>query len=227
MSRARYPIRALTKPVLARNCDLTMIGARLIVLRPVRHFVRAIFVDRTSDPERCKPEWLVFELFRPDSDFHLTWGTTMYDPRGKVWSLAEAGFVEALQEKIDREALPPLRSIQTFEDFIDFVDRHEMRHFLLEHPASRAIVAAALGDLATAQRICEETISPEPLERPGRDERGRERWRQLHRLCALVEVEDRPGIAALLSEWEAAAVRRLKLEHLWEPSPFPVEHMTA
>ncbi len=32
-------------------------------------------------------------------------------------------------------------------------------------------------------------------------------------------------MAKLLHEWEAQTVRNLKIEHLWEPTPFPLDMM--
>ncbi|MGV8853408.1 MAG: hypothetical protein ACOH2L_02070 [Devosia sp.] len=37
------------------------------------------------------------------------------------------------------------------------------------------------------------------------------------------QAADRSGIAALLHQWEQDRVQRLGVEHLWEPTPFPLE----
>ena len=42
-------------------------------------------------------------------------------------------------------------------------------------------------------------------------------------LCPLIAANDRPGLVRLLRDWEAYSVKRLKLEKLWEPTPFPLE----
>ena len=42
-------------------------------------------------------------------------------------------------------------------------------------------------------------------------------------LCALLEKDDVVGLIRTLHEWEEANVKALKLAHLWEPTPFPVE----
>ena len=42
-------------------------------------------------------------------------------------------------------------------------------------------------------------------------------------IAPLVAARDRAGLAALLHEWEAYSVKLMKLEKLWQPSPFPLE----
>ena len=42
---------------------------------------------------------------------------------------------------------------------------------------------------------------------------------------ALLANDDRAGLIRMLHEWEAASVKYLKIEHLWKPSPFPIELM--
>jgi hypothetical protein len=38
---------------------------------------------------------------------------------------------------------------------------------------------------------------------------------------------DRAGLARLLHSWEAETVKNFKIEHLWEPTPFPLELQMA
>ena len=42
-------------------------------------------------------------------------------------------------------------------------------------------------------------------------------------LCPLVAAGDRLGLVQLLRDWEASSVEHLKLQKLWEPTPFPIE----
>ena len=51
--------------------------------------------------------------------------------------------------------------------------------------------------------------------------------RRLRELCARLMADDRAGLARLLHEWEAQTVKNFKIEHLWEPTPFPLELQTA
>lgn len=40
---------------------------------------------------------------------------------------------------------------------------------------------------------------------------------------ARLAENDRTGLARVLHEWEAYTVKSFKIEHLWEPTPFPLE----
>jgi len=42
-------------------------------------------------------------------------------------------------------------------------------------------------------------------------------------LVTLLDAGDYAGIAALLHEWEAITARNFRVEHIWEPTPFPFE----
>ena len=42
-------------------------------------------------------------------------------------------------------------------------------------------------------------------------------------MAAALETGDRKPISAFLHECEAYTVKQLKLEKLWQPSPFPIE----
>ena len=45
----------------------------------------------------------------------------------------------------------------------------------------------------------------------------------LQRAYDFVARRDRSGLAALLHDWEAQSARFSKIEHLWTPTPFPLE----
>ena len=75
----------------------------------------------------------------------------------------------------------------------------------------------------SARAICSSTIAGWSEASYGRDEEDRAQLRRLKELCARLAADDRRGLAQLLHEWEAITVKNLKLEHLWEPTPFPLE----
>lgn len=51
--------------------------------------------------------------------------------------------------------------------------------------------------------------------------------RRLKELCRRLAADDRAGLAALLHEWEAQMVKNLKIEHLWQLTPLPLELQSA
>ena len=53
-------LKRYLKPLLKQRSDLVLIG-RLLIIRPVRHIVRGVFFDRTSDKYQFKL-WLILRL---------------------------------------------------------------------------------------------------------------------------------------------------------------------
>ena len=46
-------------------------------------------------------------------------------------------------------------------------------------------------------------------------------------LVPLVEADDREGMARVLGQWEAAMIKKLKLEKYWAKQPFPLEEQNG
>ena len=82
-------------------------------------------------------------------------------------------------------------------------------------PYERVIVEAARGRLDEARQICCGELANWPSD-SGFARRPR-------MIGARLAEDDIAGAAALLHEWEATTVRNLKIEHLWQPTPFPLE----
>jgi hypothetical protein len=49
----------------------------------------------------------------------------------------------------------------------------------------------------------------------------------IRKLCQLLAVNDRKGMAEILHEMEEASITKSGLTHLWERTPFPIELMDA
>lgn len=82
-------------------------------------------------------------------------------------------------------------------------------------------VDAARGDLEAARKTCAELIgSRTKWSTPSMRE---EFERVTGKLCPLVASGDRAAIAALLHAWEAYTAEKLKIGHIYEPTPFPLE----
>jgi hypothetical protein len=72
-------VRQAVQPLLQRNPDLALVG-RLIVLKPVQHMVRGIYIDRSLDPRLFVPTWSVLSLFEIRSDFGFLWVAVFVGP---------------------------------------------------------------------------------------------------------------------------------------------------
>ena len=86
-------------------------------------------------------------------------------------------------------------------------------------------VQLARGKLDTARHTCRNWVSRFSEATYGQDDDDKAEFRRMKELCRRLAADDRPGLAALLHEWEAQTVRNLKIELLWEPTPFPLEMM--
>ena len=82
-------------------------------------------------------------------------------------------------------------------------------------PYQRVIVETARGRLDEVRAICRDDLSKWPSDS--------DLIQLPKQICGRLAGNETAGIASLLHEWEATTVRNLKIEHLWEPTPFPLE----
>jgi hypothetical protein len=218
-------VKKLVKPLLDRHPDLALVG-RWIYIKPVHHFARAILVDRMLDPEKIKPRWAVAHLFEWQRFFPLDWGDMLYNEGSSQpgsWRMTDQDIETAFFMEIEGKALPALRAISTLDEYLLIVSNHYSRHHLYDWPWCRIIVEAALGDLAAARATAKDNLAIWSRTGPEFDEETLAQYRRLRELCALLEADNRASIAELLHGWEAATVRNLEIEHIWHPTPFPLE----
>jgi len=213
-------VRQVVQPLLQRNPDLALVG-RLIVIKPVHHLLCGVYVDRSLDPLSFVPTWSVILLSEPHEDFGFLWGNRV---RGRLgtWQTIDPDLPSAMCEAIEQEALAPMRSVKTFDDFISLTSTlHYPERHVDFFPISRLTVDIARGDLVAAEAICkylktqkgkaEYFYMPETYERA------------MQELCPLVAANDRRGLANILHGHEAQSVKNLKIEKIWESTPFPIE----
>ncbi|WP_132032145.1 hypothetical protein [Aquabacter spiritensis] len=194
-------------------------------MRPLTHFARGVLIGRTGSANVFDPYWAMIHLFEAGSRFHFDFGDLIansHSPHPGFWSMEQPGIAEALIEAIEHQALPKLRAVTTLDDYLAFVSRHMFRHKLFDWPSVKIIVDVAQGDLAAARRL-RDAHRPEWDDDPSLAERIRDKRHRLRALCALLDADDRPGLAALLHDWEAITVRNFRIEKFWTPTPFPLE----
>lgn len=214
-------INRLVKPLLARHDDLLLVGD-LIVHKPVHHVLRAVLIDRTGEAARFRPHWSVMNLVEPREIFSLNFSERFYHPALPLWRWDDPKLTDAFIEAVEGEALPLLRPIQTLDDFVTFTcDRKRFQLGPFDaFPFSKVIVDVARGDIESARAICD-WIPPDAESQwvphwQARLRRGRT-------ICPLIAAEDWAGLARQLREWEEFTVKNLKLESVWERTPFPLE----
>jgi hypothetical protein len=218
-------IKKMVRPLLERHADLILVG-RWIYLKPVHHFARAVLIDRTAYAEEFEPRWAVIHLFQAHASFTLDWGEFIANERSRrrgLWFMSDPQVELALIEGIEQQALPRLRAIKTLDDYVTYVSQHFFRHKLFDWLECKVIVDVALGNLDSARSICNAKMPAWSVDRLDYDEAARAEYRRVVELCTYLASDDRAGLARLLHEWAAHTVRNLKIGHLWEPTPFPLE----
>ena len=127
----------------------------------------------------------------------------------------------SLIEAIEQQALPKLRAIQTLDDYLAFVSRHMFRHQLFDWPQCKIIVDVALGDLDAARSICKEHFPRWSVDQPHYDEDDGRKTVVFANSARLAETTGRGSRGSCMVEEHT--VKHFKIEHLWAPTPFPLE----
>jgi hypothetical protein len=218
-------VRRMVQPLVSRHADLALVK-RWIFVKPIEHFARGVLIDRMAYKDRFRPLWAVMHLFEIQHFLPLSWGDYLVNKRSSrpgIWATSDPDVELSLIEAIEEQALPTLRAMKTLDDFLAFVSQHYFRHHLFEWPHRRIIVEVALGNLEAARALCQKNIQHWSDIRPYHDEEDRAQLLGLQKLCACLAADDRQGIAELLHQWEAETVKKQKIEHLWQLTPFPLE----
>lgn len=214
-------VKQAVQPLLQRNPDLALVG-RLVVVKPVHHILRGIYIDRSLDPLLFVPTWAVIFLFEPRQSFSYNWGKRVCRPRG-AWVVNDPETPAAMCEEIEQQALPLLRPMQTIDDFVRFTSKERFPSTFLDlYELRKVFIDVARGDLEAAQSICG-FLATDRAKRKHLPRMQEEYDRIMQSLCPLIAANDCAGLAQLLRDWEAGSVKRLKLGKLWEPTPFPLE----
>lgn len=222
-------VKRLVQPLLDKNPDLAWVG-RQIYVKPIHHFARTVLIDRILDPDGFRPQWAVVHLFELERSFPLSWGEWLYKlsgPRPASWRIQDPDVGRMLTETIEANALPQLRAMRSLDDYLAYVVEHRVGGLLCDNPTRKIIVDVALGKLDEARAICKSQHELWSVNKPDYDEEDKAMLRRLRQLCALLSSDNRAGLARLLHAWEAETVKNFKIEHLWEPTPFPLELQSA
>ncbi len=220
-------VQRILAPLATRHGDLAVVG-RYIVLTPIRHYLRAVQVDRTGSAHVVNPRWFVYPMFKPWRFANPTWGCLLYRRSGS-WRASDPEVPDELREEIERNALPILRSITSFADFTSLIRRgwtspgKTHADWIMHHGSDKIVMHVALGEIEQARELATVHLSRLPDPSPKDADSYARHLFGLKRLKALLDAEDRSGMITVLHEWEAETVRNMKLEAYWQPSPFPIE----
>ncbi|MFM9939070.1 MAG: hypothetical protein ACKVP7_06205 [Hyphomicrobiaceae bacterium] len=208
---------------MSRHANLALVGQWLI-MKPINHVLCGVLFDRTSDADHFRLLWLAHPVFDLHPTCSLTWSYDLYRPDRVAWTWSSPDLAEIVADMIERDALPQLDKLSSLRSFLHFALSHrQSAHRLTEYPNPRVIIDVALGDLEAARRLSSGPLSRWLAVAQPKDDYDRTKLHGLKALCDLLERDDRDGMASLLHAWEARKIKNLKLEHVWEKTPFPLE----
>ncbi len=225
----------LAKPLIARVGDVELVG-HYLVLRPVHHVLRGVLIDRRRGAPEPWPVMFVRHLFEEQTWLTHHWGRELVPQKPKMWRWSEPDEIEDLRQRLETEVFPHLRRIQTLDDMLVEVARvwpgaklfpvERRTEIIRSRPCAQLAFDVALGQLEQARTHAEHYLRVYNESNYGlRDEEDLAEFRRFSDFCRRILADDRRSLVALLHEWEAATVRHFKMEHIWEPTPFPIETM--
>jgi hypothetical protein len=189
------------KPLLKQRGDLALIGGRYLFVRPVRHLLRGAGFDRTSFGY-FRVWRSVAPLYAPQrgvGDYYDVADCAVWEPH------FEPLLIDALAEDVF-EKVGPIRTLNDFAAQSGEDDTAFRR--------GKAVSLVLAGERDRAAAYVERIKNDDRIADDVKDLVGRE-W---DRVSGNIEA-----ICAEFHAREAATVKELKLESIWEPSPFPVE----
>ena len=214
-------VKRAVQPLLQRNPDLALVR-RFVVVKPVNHILRAICIDRSLDADLFVPTWFVMLMFKPSDSVDLSWGERMYRPAPGRWNITDPQVSPLMCEEIERVALPLLRKVQSIDDLVKFASRRRFKDYYLDlYEQKKIYVDVARGDLGSARNLCALIVETAKASQIGWEREDSDKIAKT--LGPLLATNDQAGLAQVLRDCEAYSARKLKLEKLWEPTPFPIE----
>ena len=216
----RKQVNKLLKLVADRHSDLEVIGGYL-VLKPVDHIVKIVFIDRTSSADSFRPQTLSTNLsfgFRT-----IPYGTGIWLRRevgDLLWRWSNPLISDDFIRVVERVALPQLRAIQTLDDYYRYAESVHLQHFPYFFKL-RLLLYIALGRLDDAQKVlnderASDCLRPLNLHAPGLGDRLRQQGPS-------ISAEDRTLLAEAIHTWEEDTGDALKIRSIWQRTPFPLE----
>lgn len=226
MTNARQ-VRQIFRALSAIDPSLKEMRVRFLLKIPVNHFSCGIFIERCSDPDCFLPSLAVSALFYVALCSEIRVGgysEPIFRPEKfhtKYWLWSDPTAVGNAIDVIGDFVLQKIDHLSKIEGYASLLIGDN--RFYKEPAEDRMIVHIAAGDLEAARAIWHER----QLWHAGKSfppGTRVDRWRrQLAAVAEPLMAGDRPALAKILHDWEAANVRGTELEPYWEPTPFPLE----
>jgi hypothetical protein len=236
-------IRLLCKPLVERRDDL-ICANRYLLFVPLRSFFAGLCFQRSSyhDPLEptpivtalcsLRPEWPFageFPFMRPGTktwreanvEDHVFNKALLDQIKPEWWLMSDADYPQAVRVAIEQEMLPQIAELVSWNKALEFeVGEHSLGD--ADYAQIALPYLLALGDFERAKLaldvgpLCELILRQVDKTDSGLGDR-------LARQGDKLSMEDKRALIAILHEREAAAIRFMKLEKYWQPTPFPAE----
>jgi hypothetical protein len=183
---------------------------RYLLIRPVRHVLRGVYFNPTND--KCR--FQIVPYLKPlcaSSPKGLGYRNSIHD---HVWRVWHAHFEPLLMDVLAQDVFESLGKITTLDDLgTDLVSD-------TSHVHSMGVIALVLaGERERAEAYVRANEEPDA----SNNSRVRS-WGEAQRKFLARDINN---ICAEAHAAEAKTVKALRLQSIWEPSPFPVELPSA
>jgi len=195
-------IKRYLKPLLKQRSDLALVG-RMLIIRPVRHLLRGVFLDRTGS----KYSFRILRFIKPlhNSAESIGYTNEIHTLARHVW---HPQFEPILFDLLAEDVFDLVGRVTTFDELADESkgdpdnhDRIRMDAFLLSGQRERA--SELLDEI--------EPSRPHPL------------WQAWAKWYRNLLNKDMDGIYKTFHAAEAKSAKELKLGDNWEPTPYAGE----
>ncbi|MBX3577719.1 MAG: hypothetical protein KF723_10945 [Rhizobiaceae bacterium] len=211
-------MKVLFGPLCQRNADFVVAG-RYLVPTSLRHTFCAVLLEVVGIAGMFRPRFFALPAFAMPPAFLLNdlpeVGRKYYHE--DVLKRPKSELAEMISADVETSVLPKFRALQLFPCLYEEAMgpglemwTHANLHFRLE-------LASGNLDAAHMLRCWHQPRWEAPSTHPDFN------FEFEAMLCQMLEVGDLKGIADVLRDRERKLFAAYKLEHLWEPTPFPLE----
>jgi hypothetical protein len=199
-------IKRYLKPLLQQRRDLVLLG-RLLIIRPVRHLLRGVFFDRTSD----KYQFQVLRYIKPLAPVDEGFGYRKEIHPG-TWRVWQPYFNDLLFDSLAEDIFAYVGKIATLDDFaseldVTYLDGQSRFQF------TRVAAFVLAGERNRATALVDGLAEPS----------DNAYWKHLVAKQRAFLERDIASVCKEFHSKEAEAAKYLKLGDVWEPTPFPAE----
>jgi hypothetical protein len=223
-------LKALLLPLLTRRSDLAFAG-RTLFFRPFTHYLRGVEFLTSRFNTASRAISFAHQLYngQDSPDFGHNRGYKYRMPDDWEQDLNQTSV--SVCDTMERDALPPVERI------VDYIEHQRLPEYLGLLPGLKiadspkctftvALGECSVGDFDGAQQRMSAIMGFLP-EYPVQSATDEHRYSDylFWRMAYLTRVlqTDRGSVLPLLHDWEAYAVKGMKLTKYWKPTPFPCE----